>query len=354
MQRPDISATSPSKIQYEVTSAVPTSSKRRRLTSKIWNDFDRVEVDGEHHAICKHCQKNFSGSSKSGTTHLKNHLLRCSAIKSGESCKEMISPSETDGLKLKKKILAVKNVGYNYTGEPLFGMDGLDEIDDILHKTRKAIEYISKTTIGKEKFQEVVKKLNLQSKDITSQASVPIRWDSTFFMLESALEFREAFSYLQSSDCDFPFYGGHTKKYLLIDDALGHIFDEYAKGRSSQASTSYDDNYSDILDRWYKSKRDMNKAHSQRAELHRYWGEPIPDFEGEFDILGWWHTNSTKFPTLWRIAQDILAIPMSTSISNSAFSIETMTINPTFNGLDPVIIEALVCGEDWLDNPARM
>nr|POE70365.1 zinc finger bed domain-containing protein ricesleeper 2 [Quercus suber] len=318
------------------------------------------------------------------------------------------------------------------------------EIDDILHKIRKAIKYISETTIGKEKFQEVVKKLNLQSKDITSQG-VPIRWDSTFFMLESALECREAFSYLQSSDCDSPvnlsmeewdkakvmhkclivfydgicsflgskclttnvyfrkicdihhnliqwqksehtfirsvakkmsetfdkyfdyctsvsaiaavfdprtkldfvhysfteLYGGHTKKFLLIDDALGHIFDEYAKGRSSQACTSYDDNYSDILNRWHKSKREMNKAHSQRAELHRYLEEPIPDFEGEFDILGWWHTNSTKFPTLWRIARDILAIPMSTSISNSAFSIETMTINPTFNGLYPDIIEAL-------------
>ncbi|XP_050258832.1 zinc finger BED domain-containing protein RICESLEEPER 2-like [Quercus robur] len=148
-------------------------------------------------------------------------------------------------------------------------------------------------------------------------------------------------------------YGGHTKKYLLIDDILGHIFDEYAEGRSSQASTSYDDNYSDILDRWYKSKRDMNKAHSRRAELHRYLEEPIPDFEGEFDILGWWHTNSTKFPTLLRMACDILTIPL-TSISDSAFSIETMTINPTFNGLDPDIIEALVCGENWLDNPIRM
>ncbi|XP_030940016.1 zinc finger BED domain-containing protein RICESLEEPER 1-like [Quercus lobata] len=496
MQRSEISAPSPSKIQYEVTSALPTYSKRRRLVSEVWNDFNKVEVGGKFRAICKHCCKDFSGSSKSGTTHLKNHLLRCSAIKSGESCKEMISPSKTgdfknptvidgnsvfdeersrldvvrmiikhgyplnmveheyfkvfvknlqpmfkfhsqdtlkagilhvyreekeklckhlDGLKLKKKILAVKNVGYNYTGETLFGMvkslllewnidkklcsitvessssndqmvktleswlgkqgyhpfrgklfhircithiinllvqDGLDEIGDILHKIRKAIKYINETTIGKEKFQEVVKKLNLQSKDITSQG-VPIRWDSTFFMLESALEFREAFSYLQSSDCDFPvnlsmeewdkakvmhkclivfydgicsflgskclttnvyfrkifdihhnliqwqksehtfirsvakkmsetfdkyfdyctsvsaiaavfdprtkldfvhysfteLYGGHTKKYLLIDDALGHIFDEYAKGRSSQASTSYDDNYSDILDR---------------------------------------------------------------------------------------------------------
>ncbi|KAK7825932.1 calmodulin-binding protein 60 a [Quercus suber] len=36
-----------------------------------------------------------------------------------------------------------------------------------------------------------------------------------------------------------------------------------------------------------------------------------------------------------------MAIPMSTSTSNSAFSIETTSINPILNGLDPDIVEAL-------------
>ena len=331
MQRSEISAPSPSKIQYEVTSALPTSSKRRRLVSEVWNDFNKVEVGGKVRAICKHCCKDFSGSSKSGTTHLKNHLLRCSAIKSGESCKEMVSPSKTgdfknptvidgnsvfdeersgldvvrmiikhgyplnmveheyfkvfvknlqpmfkfhsqdtlkagilhvyreekeklckhlgmlsccfslilnfwtchgkknkyccftlqfieDGLKLKKKILAVKNVGCNYTGETLFGMvkslllewnidkklcsitvessssndqmvktleswlgnqgyhpfrgklfhircithiinllvqDGLDEIDDILHKIGKLSNTSVKQQLGKKSFKRL-------------------------------------------------------------------------------------------------------------------------------------------------------------------------------------------------------
>ena len=160
-------------------------------------------------------------------------------------------------------------------------------------------------------------------------------------------------------------YGSCAMKYLAIDDALGHIFDEYTKDLSSQAfspsyinngnsSTSYDDNDCDILDRWYKSKRGINNVPLQRGELNQYLEEPIFDSEGEFDILGWWHTNSTNFPTLWKMARDILAIPMSTSISNSTFSTETMTINPAFNGLDSDIIEALVCGEDWLDNLITM
>ncbi|KAK4568527.1 hypothetical protein RGQ29_004081 [Quercus rubra] len=49
-----------------------------------------------------------------------------------------------------------------------------------------------------------------------------------------------------------------------------------------------------------------------------------------------------------------MAIPKSTSTSNSAFSIETMAINPILNGCDPDIVEALVCGKEWLENPIRM
>ena len=81
----------------------------------------------------------------------------------------------------------------------------MDEIDYNLHEIRKAIKHMSETTIGKQKFEEVVKKLNLGGKDITSEG-VPLRWDSTFFMLQIALELRrqgEAFVDLHSSDCVF-------------------------------------------------------------------------------------------------------------------------------------------------------
>ena len=80
MQCPETSAPSPSKIQNEVYSALPTSSKRRRLVSKVWNDFKRVEVDGECWALCTHCRKHFSGSSKTGTI-LKKSLVKMFCFK---------------------------------------------------------------------------------------------------------------------------------------------------------------------------------------------------------------------------------------------------------------------------------
>ena len=131
------------------------------------------------------------------------------------------------------------------------------------------------------------------------------------------------------------------------------MFNTYAENLTSKRSSSSfinNDNSSssdgNILDDWKKSKR-------QRTELEKYLQEPLyPD--GEFDILGWWHAKGQDSPALWTMARDILAIPMSTSTSNFAFCIDTTTLDPIFNDLDPDIIEALLCGKDWLDNPIRM
>lgn len=51
--------------------------KPKRLTSVVWNHFERVRKADVCYAVCVHCNKKLSGSSNSGTTHLRNHLMRC-------------------------------------------------------------------------------------------------------------------------------------------------------------------------------------------------------------------------------------------------------------------------------------
>ncbi|KAK9269460.1 hypothetical protein L1049_001235 [Liquidambar formosana] len=51
--------------------------KPKRLTSVVWNHFERVRKADICYAVCVHCNKKLSGSSNSGTTHLRNHLMRC-------------------------------------------------------------------------------------------------------------------------------------------------------------------------------------------------------------------------------------------------------------------------------------
>ncbi|CAN6558346.1 unnamed protein product [Malus baccata var. baccata] len=56
---------------------VESAKKPKRLTSIVWNHFERVRKAEICYAVCVHCNKKLSGSSNSGTTHLRNHLMRC-------------------------------------------------------------------------------------------------------------------------------------------------------------------------------------------------------------------------------------------------------------------------------------
>lgn len=60
----------------EIQNETPVK-KPKRLTSVVWNHFERVRKADACYAVCVHCQKKLSGSSNSGTTHLRNHLMRC-------------------------------------------------------------------------------------------------------------------------------------------------------------------------------------------------------------------------------------------------------------------------------------
>lgn len=60
----------------EIQTEAPVK-KPKRLTSVVWNHFERVRKADACYAVCVHCQKKLSGSSNSGTTHLRNHLMRC-------------------------------------------------------------------------------------------------------------------------------------------------------------------------------------------------------------------------------------------------------------------------------------
>ena len=52
-------------------------SRKRKLTSVVWNSFEKVIVDGQNYAICKHCNSILKAGSKNGTKHLHVHLDRC-------------------------------------------------------------------------------------------------------------------------------------------------------------------------------------------------------------------------------------------------------------------------------------
>ncbi|KAL0401880.1 UNVERIFIED_CONTAM: Zinc finger BED domain-containing protein RICESLEEPER 2 [Sesamum latifolium] len=102
-----------------------------------------------------------------------------------------------------------------------------------------------------------------------------------------------------------------------------------------------------IQERFQKFKTG-GKSDVVKSELDKYLGEDLEVFRKEFDILNWWKVNSYRFPILSKIARDILAVPVSTVASESAFSISGCVLDAFRSSLSPKIVQALICAQDWL------
>ena len=87
---------------------------------------------------------------------------------------------------------------------------------------------------------------------------------------------------------------------------------------------------------------------SRRSELDKYLAEDVEENSPQFKVLNWWKDNSLRFPVLSRMARDILAIPISTIASESAFSTSGRILDGFRSSLTPMRLQALICTQDWL------
>nr|AAP53984.1 hAT family dimerisation domain containing protein [Oryza sativa Japonica Group] len=102
----------------------------------------------------------------------------------------------------------------------------------------------------------------------------------------------------------------------------------------------------DIFDQ-YMSGQTVASSSQIRTELDLYLEEkPLPRTQ-DFDIINWWKFGGIRYPTLRQIARDILAIPITTVASESAFSTGGRVITPNRNQLKPDLVEALMCVQAW-------
>ncbi|CAL1400857.1 unnamed protein product [Linum trigynum] len=112
-----------------------------------------------------------------------------------------------------------------------------------------------------------------------------------------------------------------------------------------------------------KMKRDAilkGTRKSSKSEFDRYLEEEEDDEvvtrelvgseedEYKFDILGWWSRSGMKYPTISNMSRDILAVPISTVASESAFSTGGRVLDSFRTSLSPEVVEALICCEDWI------
>ena len=72
------------------------------------------------------------------------------------------------------------------------------------------------------------------------------------------------------------------------------------------------------------------------------------DRRTKLDVLAYWEGNQYRYPQIAALARDVLAIPVTTIASESAFSNSGRVLDQYRSSLKPDVVEALVCARDWL------
>ncbi|XP_047328651.1 zinc finger BED domain-containing protein DAYSLEEPER-like [Impatiens glandulifera] len=157
----------------------------------------------------------------------------------------------------------------------------------------------------------------------------------------------------------------------IIDDGIHELYQEYVaiplpqtpnyaaeddngNNNNDNESGKFDAGVSeDVLGLGGLADFDMfimeTSSQQSRSELDQYLEESLLPRVHEFDVLGWWNINKMKYPTLSRMARDILTIPVCSVHKDLVYSRVGRVMDSNQSSLRPETLEALVCAKDWLE-----
>ncbi|GJT92248.1 zinc finger BED domain-containing protein RICESLEEPER 2-like protein [Tanacetum coccineum] len=287
----------------------------------------------------------------------------------------------------------------------LMVQDGLSVIKDIVSKVHASVSYINASDARLKVFSQVVQQLHLPDRKLILDCKT--RWNSTYKMLSAAISFKEAFSMYEVRD---PLYKHCPSdddweklesicKTLEAFDACTNIISgsDYPTSNLYFGEVQY---IKQVLDRQFNDEREWLRkmVTKMKEKFDKYWNEsnmlmcigsildprcPSRGFsyyysrlkqkdvldlksldldvyleEGiylckdnsaiSFNILDWWKSDEAKFPVLSKMASHFLAIPITTVASEATFSAGGHVIDTYRASLDPEIVQALICGGDWI------
>uniref|UniRef100_A0A3Q7GW15 HAT C-terminal dimerisation domain-containing protein n=1 Tax=Solanum lycopersicum TaxID=4081 RepID=A0A3Q7GW15_SOLLC len=276
----------------------------------------------------------------------------------------------------------------------LIMQDGLKEIGPSIKKVRHMVKYVRSSFSRTRNFLKCVEMQKIECDKMLS-LDVPIRWNSTYLMLDTAEKFEKAFerfylydgnfnSFLATDVCEDGSiagsiqyedwanvrnvtkitWGRNRKRSEYESRGLleGFVCDiyKYEKGSKSQPSSSDSSNSStsgisqNMSKNSLRTKLHMKKQKNDsgslgvKSELDKYLLKDQEPESEDFDILSWWKVNSPRFPVLSQLARDVLTIPMSSVASECAFSTGGRILDSFRSLLTPKCVQCLICVKDWL------
>ncbi|KAK2415525.1 zinc finger BED domain-containing protein RICESLEEPER [Trifolium repens] len=165
-------------------------------------------------------------------------------------------------------------------------------------------------------------------------------------------------------------YGAEKAKTIVakLEELIGKLFDHYKSlhpaGFVDSDVTSISNNtiQSDVtmgvgcnvdMDALHRIRVKRRQIEQKSSELVRYKEDEVEDDYEGFDLLKWWKSKTSKYFVLSLMARDILAIPISTVSSESAFSTGGRVLDPYRSSLKAETVEALICTQNWIKPVTR-
>ncbi|KAG5102132.1 hypothetical protein AAZX31_17G108000 [Glycine max] len=160
-------------------------------------------------------------------------------------------------------------------------------------------------------------------------------------------------------------YGEDAHEYVkIVDDGIHELFHEYValplpltpayaeegnagshpRAGESPGGTLMPDNGLTDFDVYIME----TSSHQMKSELDQYLEESLLPRVPDFDVLGWWKLNKLKYPTLSKMARDILSVPVSSVPPESVFDTKVKEMDQYRSSLRPETVEAIVCAKDWM------
>ncbi|GAA0171204.1 hypothetical protein LIER_25294 [Lithospermum erythrorhizon] len=190
-------------------------------------------------------------------------------------------------------------------------------------------------------------------------------WKSCCFILAIAVVMDPRFK-MKLVEFSFQKIYGDEKapEYVkTVDEGLHELFLEYTALPSSLSSTLDNGNNGTVKAEGRQGGDAADNGHAlmdfdmyikqtnsqdPKTELDQYLEDSLLPRVHEFDVVGWWRLNKEKFPTLSKMALDILSIPVCTVSPDSVFSTARKEMDSYKSSLRPETVEALICAKDWL------
>ncbi|XP_021899299.1 zinc finger BED domain-containing protein DAYSLEEPER [Carica papaya] len=156
-------------------------------------------------------------------------------------------------------------------------------------------------------------------------------------------------------------YGEDAPTYIkIVDDGIHELFLEYVAlplpltpTYAEDGNLRMEDSQGNLLSDHGLTDFDVyimeTTSQHMKSELDQYLEESLLPRVQEFDMLGWWKLNKLKYPTLSKMARDILSISVSAASPENVFDINTPREMDSYRAsLRPETVEALICAKDWL------